>query len=59
MFRLEARALSHSVPTFGYQLTEPDGRRMLPEKLAALGVTGPDIGRLQREGLLVALAAGR
>jgi ribonuclease Z len=52
-FRLEARALSHSVPTVGYRLTEPDGRRMLPEKLAASGVTGPDIGRLQREGLLV------
>jgi ribonuclease Z len=50
--RLEARALSHSVPTFGYRLVEPDGRRMLPEKLAALGVTGPDIGRLQREGRL-------
>ena len=27
---------------------------MLPEKLAALGVTGPDIGRLQREGRLAA-----
>jgi ribonuclease Z len=54
LFRLEARALSHSVPTFGYQLTEPDGRRMVPEKLNAFGVTGPDIGRLQREGLLVA-----
>ena len=53
-FRLETRALSHSVPTFGYRLVEPDGRRMLPEKLAALGVTGPDIGRLQREGRLVA-----
>ena len=53
-FRLEARALSHSVPAFGYRLVEPDGRRMLPEKLAALGVTGPDIGRLQREGRLVA-----
>jgi ribonuclease Z len=52
-FRLEARALSHSVPTFGYRLVEPDGRRMLPEKLAALGVTGPDIGRLQRESRLV------
>ena len=26
---------------------------MLPDKLAALGVTGPDIGRLQREGRLV------
>ena len=53
-FRLEARALSHLVPTVGYRLTEPDGRRMLPERLAAAGVTGPDIGRLQREGLLVA-----
>jgi ribonuclease Z len=53
-FRLEARALSHSVPTFGYRLVEPDGRRMLPEKLAAFGVTGPDIGRLQREGRLAA-----
>ncbi len=53
-FRLEARALSHSVPTVGYRLVEPDGRRMLPEKLAALGVTGPDIGRLQREGRLAA-----
>jgi ribonuclease Z len=52
-FRLEARALSHSVPTFGYRLVEPDGRRMLPEKLAALGVIGPDIGRLQRESRLV------
>jgi hypothetical protein len=26
---------------------------MLPDKLAALGITGPDIGRLQREGRLV------
>src|SRR5215472_13718551 len=56
-FRLEARALSHSVPTVGYQVTEPDGRRMLPDKLAAFGITGPDIGRLQHEGRLV--AAGR
>jgi ribonuclease Z len=53
-FLLEARALSHSVPTVGYRLIEPDGQRMLPEKLAAFGITGPDIGRLQREGLLVA-----
>jgi ribonuclease Z len=52
-FRLEAQALSHSVPTVGYRLVEPDGRRMLPDKLAALGVTGPGIGRLQREGRLV------
>jgi ribonuclease Z len=51
-FRLDAQALSHSVPTVGYRLVEPDGRRMLPDKLAARGVTGPDIGRLQRAGRL-------
>ena len=53
-FRLEARPLSHSAPTFGYRLAEPDGRRMLPDRLAALGIAGPDIGRLQREGTLAA-----
>jgi ribonuclease Z len=51
-FRVEARPLSHSVPTVGYRLMEPDGRRMLPDKLAAFGVTGPDVGRLQRQGSL-------
>jgi ribonuclease Z len=52
-FALEARPLSHSVPTFGYKLTEPAGRRMLPDRLAALGIAGPDVGRLQREGRLL------
>ena len=56
-FRLDAQPLSHSTPTFGYRLAEPDGRRMLPDRLAALGIAGPDIGRLQREGSLP--AAGR
>ena len=51
-FRLEARALSHSVPTVGYRLAEPDGRRMLPDRLAAFGIAGPDVGRLQRSGRL-------
>ena len=49
-FWLEGRALSHTVPAIGYRLTEPDGRRMLPERLAALGVSGPDVGVLQRTG---------
>jgi ribonuclease Z len=53
-FRLEARPLSHSVPTVGYRLEEPDGRRMLPERLDALGIAGPQIGRLQREGSVLA-----
>ncbi|HEX3749517.1 MAG TPA: ribonuclease Z [Streptosporangiaceae bacterium] len=51
-FRLTARPLSHRVPTVGYQLTEPDGRRMRPDRLAALGISGPDVGRLARDGSL-------
>ncbi|MGY0023945.1 ribonuclease Z [Streptomyces sp. YJ-C3] len=49
-YRLEARRLSHPVESYGYLLVEPDGRRMLPERLAAHGIAGPDVGRLQREG---------
>ncbi|MFI9273767.1 ribonuclease Z [Kitasatospora sp. NPDC052896] len=51
-FALEAVRLSHPVESFGYRLTEPDGRRLLPERLAALGLRGPAVGRLQREGRL-------
>jgi ribonuclease Z len=50
---VEARPLSHSVAAVGYRLVEADGRRMLPDKLAAFGIAGPDIGRLQRDGRLV------
>ena len=52
-FALEAQPLSHSVPAIGYRLVEPDGRRMVPGKLAAWGITGPDVGLLQRRGRLV------
>ncbi|WP_344531764.1 ribonuclease Z [Streptomyces albiaxialis] len=51
-FTLSAHELSHRVPAFGYRLSEPDGRRMDPVRLAAHGITGPDVGRLQREGSL-------
>ena len=49
-WQLTAWPLSHRVPTVGYQLAEPDGRRMRPDRLAALGISGPDVGRLAREG---------
>ncbi|MFF3248210.1 ribonuclease Z [Streptomyces sp. NPDC002870] len=49
-YTIEARRLSHPVESYGYRLVEPDGRRMLPEKLAEYGIKGPDVGRLQREG---------
>lgn len=51
-YTLEARLLSHPVESFGYRLTEPDGRRMVPELLARHGIKGPDVGRLQRDGIL-------
>lgn len=49
---LEARRLNHPVESYGYRLSEPDSRRMLPDRLAALGIHGPAIGHLQREGSL-------
>jgi ribonuclease Z len=47
---LEVRRLVHAVDAYGYRLVEPDGRRMLPDRLRERGVTGPAVGRLQREG---------
>ncbi|MFG2457915.1 ribonuclease Z [Streptomyces sp. NPDC048523] len=51
-YTLEARRLSHPVESYGYRLTEPDGRRMLPDRLTAHGIEGPDVGRIQKEGSL-------
>ena len=51
-YELEARKLSHPVEAYGYRLVEPDGRRMLPERLASYGIRGADVGRIQREGAL-------
>jgi ribonuclease Z len=43
-FVLAAVPLSHPVEAFGYRLTEPDGVRMLPERLRAIGLHGPAAG---------------
>ncbi len=53
--RLTALPLWHSLETYGYRLDEPDGRRMLSDRLAAHGITGPAIGELQRTGRLGAV----
>ncbi|MGV9281678.1 ribonuclease Z [Streptomyces sp. NPDC003730] len=55
-YTLDARRLSHPVESYGYRLTEPDGRRMLPDRLAAHGIEGPDVGRIRREGSLNGVA---
>ncbi|WP_027945150.1 ribonuclease Z [Amycolatopsis taiwanensis] len=49
---LEVKRLDHPVESFGYRLVEPAGRRMLPEALDRFGISGPQVGRLQREGSL-------
>jgi ribonuclease Z len=50
--RLTALPLWHSLPTYGYRLVEPDTRRMVPDRLAAHGISGPAVGELQRTGRL-------
>jgi ribonuclease Z len=47
---LVALPLDHPADCYGYRLVEPDGRRMLPDRLAERGISGPDVGRLQRQG---------
>ncbi|MFD8260621.1 ribonuclease Z [Streptomyces griseoluteus] len=55
-YTLEAYGLSHPVESYGYRLIEPDRLRMLPDRLAAHGISGPDVGRVQREGSLGGVA---
>ncbi|MGW4288662.1 ribonuclease Z [Streptomyces sp. NPDC004673] len=55
-YTLEAHRLSHPVESYGYRLIEPDRLRMLPDRLAAHGIAGPDVGRIQREGSLGGVA---
>lgn len=49
---LSVQPLRHRIECYGYRLVEPDGQTLLPARLAAAGITGPDVGRLQREGRL-------
>ncbi|WP_088285012.1 MBL fold metallo-hydrolase [Kineosporia sp. A_224] len=47
---LTAAALDHRIPAVGYRLEEPDGVTFRPERLVALGISGPDVGRLSETG---------
>lgn len=49
---LFVQPLLHRIETFGYQLVEPDGRRLLPDRLAEAGIDGPDVGHLIRHGVV-------
>jgi ribonuclease Z len=52
-FSITAGRLEHNVPVWGWRISEPDGRRMLPERLAEMGVVGPAIAELQTNGSIV------
>jgi ribonuclease Z len=49
---LSAEPLDHGPETYGWRVVEDDARRMLPERLEAVGVRGPDVSRLGRDGHL-------
>jgi ribonuclease Z len=49
---LEAYRLDHGIDSVGYRLIEPDGHRMLPEKLKQHGIQGPQVRTLQAQGEL-------
>src|SRR5262249_36445210 len=49
---LYAQPLEHGIDCQGYRLQEDDARRMLPEKLAAAGVSGPAVRQLMQKGEL-------
>ena len=49
---LSVAPLDHGIPCQGYRVDEADGVRMLPRKLAAAGIKGPDISRLRAVGRL-------
>ncbi len=47
---IHALPLDHTVETYGFRLEEREGVTMLPERLAAAGITGRAIGELQKTG---------
>jgi ribonuclease Z len=51
-FAIEAVRLGHDPETFGWRVVEPDGIRMLPDRLAEAGVHGPAVGVLAATGVL-------
>lgn len=51
-FTIHARFLKHGVENIGWRVTEKNTRKFDPQKLSALGVTGPNVRLLERNGTL-------
>lgn len=50
--RIEAAFLNHGIENVGWRLTEADAIKFQREDLERLGVAGPDVRRLEKEGSL-------
>jgi ribonuclease Z len=50
--RLVAAPLEHTIDDLGWRVEERSRRHLLDDRLGALGIVGPDRGRLLREGWL-------
>ena len=51
-FRIEAAFLDHGVENIGWRITEPDAVKFRKEALKSLGIDGPDVRKLEKEGKL-------
>lgn len=51
-FTLRCARLDHRIDSLGWRLDEPDGRRMLPDRLAAFGIEGRAVGELIERGCI-------
>lgn len=49
-FRIEAAFLDHGVENVGWRITEPDTIKFNKEDLKALGIEGPSVRQLEKEG---------
>lgn len=52
-FLIEAQYLDHGIDNLGWRVTEPDAVKFNKEKLKEMGVVGPDVRKLEKEGRLL------
>ncbi len=52
-FRIEAAFLEHGVQNIGWRITEPDTIKFHKDELKQLGIDGPNVRKLEKEGKLL------
>jgi ribonuclease Z len=57
--RLLARPLQHTADVLGYRLEDKPARTLLPDRLAAHGLSGPAVGQLLARGEITTAAGAR